>query len=596
MARDLTLPQEIMNFSNIKISYRLLIIVIVGALGLTIFASVSLSSLHDALVAERAAKTREHTEVAQAMVQGIARDWAKAGRSRAEAQQTAMSALRSMRYAGDQYFWVTDMSGVMLMHPAEPALVGTSVMQLNSATGAKIFGDMIDVVRKNGGGFYQYMWRTQNDPAPRTKITYVAGIPEWNWVVGTGVYIDDINAIFWKLTLRLCAMGAGLLVLSLLVALLVTRSVVRPLSRVKDNMGELAQGRLDLEIPGAERQDEIGSMVRALGAIQSNLGETAAIADRIAQGDLTVAVKPLSEWDRLGNALKSMLEQLRHLVSDTTQASGAVHVGASSIAESVEQMSAAATQLSSSVSEIAATMEELSASSSQITEHSSAVVDIANMTWESSQKGALAMEHLSAKMESIHEENQNSLSEIIELGRTSKEIGRVMTIINTIADQTKLIAFNAALEAASAGDAGRRFGVVAAEIRRLADSVTESTGEIESRVSQIQDSINRLVINSEKGAVSIVEGKASAVNAADRLGEMVEAARKTSVSAQQISLSTQQQKTAAGQVVIALKEIADSTVQTAASMNELTDVSRNLQGLSSELESQVGRFQLGSES
>jgi len=124
-----------MNFSNIRISYRLLVIVIVGVLGLTIFASVSLTTLHDALVAERAAKTREHVEVAQSLIQGIARDWARSGRSTAEAQQAAMSALRSMHYAGNQYFWVSNMSGVMLMHPAEPALVGTSVLQLDSATG-----------------------------------------------------------------------------------------------------------------------------------------------------------------------------------------------------------------------------------------------------------------------------------------------------------------------------------------------------------------------------------------------------------------------------------------------------------------------------
>ena len=128
------------------------------------------------------------------------------------------------------------------------------------------------------------------------------------------------------------------------------------------------------------------------------------------------------------------------------------------------------------------------------------MVDIATLTYDNSRKGREGMELLTAKMGHIHHENQASLAEIIHLGDASKEISKVMKIITAIADQTKLIAFNAALEAASAGETGRRFGVVAAEICRLADSVTESTGEIETKVTQIQDAIGRLVLTSEKGS------------------------------------------------------------------------------------------------
>ncbi len=109
-------------------------------------------------------------------------------------------------------------------------------------------------------------------------------------------------------------------------------------------------------------------------------------------------------------------------------------------------------------------------------------------------------------METIRHDNQHSLKEIVDLGGKSKEISKIMEIIDTVADQTKLIAFNAALEASSAGEAGKRFGVVAAEIRRLADSVTESTGEIAKKVGEIQESIGRLVITSEKGALGIEQG------------------------------------------------------------------------------------------
>lgn len=584
-----------MRFSDMRIAYRLLVVVLVGALGLTVFAFVSLTNLRTALEHERENKTKEHIEVAQTMIRGIMQETARADRPVAEAQRMALAALQAMRYANDQYYWINDMSGQMLMHPLNHALEGTSVLALKNDKGVAIFADMIDVVRKNGGGFYRYDWKTSEDFTARTKISYVTGIPEWGWVVGTGVYLDDIDKLYRTQAWWLGSIGVLALVVSVAAALAITRTVVKPLSAVARQMDELASGRLDVKITGIERGGEIGTMARALGTVQSNLASVASAANEIAQGNLTVSFEPRSEWDKLGIALKTMLVQLRSLVAETTSTANSVYDGAKAISASVENQAAASNELSSSVAEITSTMEELSASSSQISEHSGAVVDIANRTLDSSRNGAEAMEQLAARMASIQEENRNSLNDIIGLGKTSKEISKVMTIINAIADQTKLIAFNAALEAASAGESGRRFGVVAAEIRRLADSVTDSTSEIESKVNEIQDSISRLVITSEKGASGIVEGMTATTHTAERLGELVEAASKTASAAQQISLSTQQQKTAANQVVIALREIVGTTHHTAQSMAQLSEVSRNMAKLSSDMDALVHRFRLDGE-
>lgn len=584
-----------MRFSDMRIAYRLLVVVLVGALGLMVFAFVSLTNLRTALEHERENKTKEHVEVAQSMIRGIMQETARAGRPAAEAQRMALAALQSMRYANDQYYWINDMSGQMLMHPLNNALEGTSVLALKNEKGVAIFADMIDVVRKNNGGFYRYDWKSSDDLAPRAKISYVTGIPEWGWVVGTGVYLDDIDKLYRTQAWSLGSIGLLALVVSVAAALAITRTVVKPLTAVATQMDELASGRLDVKITGIERGGEIGTMARALGTVQHNLASVASTANEIAQGNLTVSFEPRSEWDKLGIALKTMLVQLRSLVAETTSTSNSVYGGAKTISASVENQAAASNELSSSVAEITSTMEELSASSSQISEHSSAVVDIANRTLDNSRIGAEAMEMLAARMASIQEENRNSLEDIIGLGKTSKEISKVMTIINAIADQTKLIAFNAALEAASAGESGRRFGVVAAEIRRLADSVTDSTSEIESKVNEIQDSISRLVITSEKGASGIVEGMTAMTHTAERLGELVDAASKTASAAQQISLSTQQQKTAANQVVIALREIVGTTHHTAQSMGQLSEVSRNMAKLSSDMDALVHRFRLDDE-
>ena len=249
----------------------------------------------------------------------------------------------------------------------------------------------------------------------------------------------------------------------------------------------------------------------------------------------------------------------------------------------VEQYAAISSDESASISEITSTTEELSASSTQIAEHAKAVVDTAQKTWEDTKKGATAIESMMMKMAEIHGDSQKSAEEILALGKKSREITKVMEIINSIADHTKLLAFNAALEASSAGEAGKRFGVVAAEIRRLADSVTESTGEIEGKINEIQEAVNNLAIASEKSSRGIEQGMDFSSQTASLLSDIVEAAHTTMDSARQISLSTQQQKTANSQVVIALREIMQGASTTSASVESLGTISFQLASLSENL-------------
>ncbi|MBA4372716.1 MAG: hypothetical protein C0402_07600 [Thermodesulfovibrio sp.] len=277
----------------------------------------------------------------------------------------------------------------------------------------------------------------------------------------------------------------------------------------------------------------------------------------------------------------------RNFYDNIGKASDAVkHMGshAGMLSVTVSQYAAVASEESASISEITSTTEELSASSTQIADHARAVVDTAQKTWEDTKKGATAIESMIMKMSEIHANSQKSAAEIVDLGRKSKEITKVMEIINSIADHTKLLAFNAALEASSAGEAGKRFGVVAAEIRRLADSVTESTSEIEAKINEIQEAVNNLTVASEKSSQGIEQGMEYSFQAASLLSEIVDAAHTTMDSAKQISLSTQQQKTANSQVVIALREIMQGTITTAASVEALGALSSDLAAVSHDLE------------
>lgn len=270
-----------------------------------------------------------------------------------------------------------------------------------------------------------------------------------------------------------------------------------------------------------------------------------------------------------------------------------IHSHAGSIALTMEQQSGFATQLSSSVVEISSTMEEFSSTASQIAQHSQGVVERADKTLDDSKNGAAEVENLTFKINDLSENVQANLGEIVELGRKSKEINKVMEIINNIANQTKLIAFNAALEAASAGEAGKRFGVVAVEIRRLADSVVESTTEIEGKITEILDSVNRLVMSSEKSFQLIQQGQEYASHTVVMLIESVDGVEETASAARQISLSTQQQQIASSQVVLALKDIEHGVSFATNSIHQTNGVIGELAELSEQLRSLLNTLEIG---
>ncbi len=260
-----------------------------------------------------------------------------------------------------------------------------------------------------------------------------------------------------------------------------------------------------------------------------------------------------------------------------------IHDHAAAIAHSMDQQSGVSAQLSSSVVEISSTMEEFSSTAGQIAQHSHSVVQRADKTLEDTKVGAAEVENLTFKINDISENIQVNLGEIVELGKKSKEINKVKEIINNIANQTKLIAFNAALEAASAGEAGKRFGVVAVEIRRLADSVVESTSEIEGKITEILDSVNRLVMSSEKSSQLIQEGQEYASRTVALLIESLDGVDETASAARQISLSTQQQQIASSQVFLALKNIEQGVRQSTDSLHQTSGATEEMLRLSEKL-------------
>ncbi len=260
------MPHRLKLTIGIKI-YALIGLSFLGLIGLTAFNSRELAA---GLKQQKQLELRHLTELALGI---FAEEHAAAQKgtiSVAEAQKRALERASQLRYGGNEYFFVTDMTAKMLMHPISTKLVGQDVADMKDPNGKKLFIEMIDVVRQHGRGFVDYDWPKPGSETPQPKLTHVAGFAPWNWLVGTGVYIDDLSAQAWASTRQsLTAAGIVLLIL-LVVSTLVGRGITNPLHRMTSAMKSLAGGRLDVEVPGVGRGDEIGEMAGAVEVFKSN--------------------------------------------------------------------------------------------------------------------------------------------------------------------------------------------------------------------------------------------------------------------------------------------------------------------------------------
>jgi len=281
--------------------------------------------------------------------------------------------------------------------------------------------------------------------------------------------------------------------------------------------------------------------------------------DRSSDGDLDdMAV----ELERLFSDVSRQLEQIKTVNDEIRSLTSKV------LAATDEQASGAAQQ-AAAVAQTSATVEELAQTSKQIAENSESVATIAEHTLASAEEGMQSVVDTTEGIEEIRQSTQVASDRILALGERSQEIGRVLIIIDDIAEQTKILALNAAIEAARAGEAGKGFAVVAEEIRKLADSVTESTSEIGRVVREIQSSSSSLVMSTEKATRKVEEGKVLARRTADSLDTIVAQVEETTDSAKQISVATRQQRSASDQVVVSMREMALVSTQAAETSREI---------------------------
>lgn len=334
--------------------------------------------------------------------------------------------------------------------------------------------------------------------------------------------------------------------------------------------------------------------------ISGPLTRLSEVAQQIAAGDLSqqAGARTIHLNDEIGELARSfdyMRENLQSVLSHIKHAGLKMQSSSDEIFQAVNQLAVALEQQSASVLETTTMMESITESSRKITGNADVVVEMAERTRSHSQKGVAIAEETIAKMQEIDATNTQFLRKITSLGERSEKIGDVIQLIHEIADQTKLIAFNAALEAVGSRDAvGKRFNVVAVEIRRLADTIIESTQEIEDNILEIQQGTRELVLSSDVTTGRISEGSQHTITSAKWLQEILDAAIHANEEAKEIALSAQQQQRGNEQILFALQEISDGAKQFVSAGNKASASANEMKGLAEEFALLIDKFALDS--
>ena len=457
-----------MTIPVLRIKGRAFLIVVMAIVGLIAVSVAGLNTLYENLLQDRQDKTRQLVTVAHGLISHY-ESLARMGYlSAPDAKKAALAALDAMRYGNGDYFWVNDMTPTMVTHPNR-SLIGKNLADLKDPGGKHLFMEFVALVQAQGEGFVPYLWPKPGQQEPVSKISYVKGFEPWGWVVGSGIYIDDVRAIFLHQATVVGGILLLILVLVLVVSVMVANSITRPIDAITATMRQLAEGDHSVEIPAADRKDEVGEMAAAVRVFKNNAEERARLADI----QVKEAADKLRRQERIdvitrdfSGAVNSLFNTVSGAVKEVSSSTDALADGVSRTSQDALSVSTAADQTSANVQTVAAASEELAAT----------IGEIGRQVSEASTIATAAVGQAGQTTERIR-----------LLNVTVSGIGDVLKLISGIASQTNLLALNATIEAARAGEAGKGFAVVASEVKNLANQTAKATEDIAKQITQVQN-------------------------------------------------------------------------------------------------------------
>lgn len=542
------------NLRSFSISQRFSLLIAIVVFGLIILSISSLTHQYSSLKDEQYIKTQNVVETAYSIIEHYYALEQDNTLTQQQAQSQALNAIKALRYDKTNYFWINNYQPTMVMHPIKPALDGKDLTNNKDPDGKALFVDMVNIVKRSGEGFIPYKWPKPGKDKPVEKIAFVKGFNQWQWIIGSGVYLDSIDEAFSEQRNLIVISAIIMIIAVILLSYFIGKSILIPTRLAADMMKDISQGEGDLTRKLNESgNDEISELSRSFNLFALKMRESLV---HVAQ-----SANDVSEH--------------AHTVDDSSRTS---HSFIELQNDSSTQVAAAMEQMTHQIHDVSRNAEAAEQAAKDAAQNASTGKNVVAQT-------ITAIETLSSNIETVSRVTE-------DLANESHNIGSVLDVIRSISEQTNLLALNAAIEAARAGEHGRGFAVVADEVRTLASRTGQSTDEIQTMITKLQEGAKaavEAVKSSQALSVSTVEQASSANTSLNEIERLVSIITEMN---SQIARTTEQQTQAADEVNLRINELSQSTEQSLNNTKQLTDASDNLKQSSEGLSSVVNRFKL----
>jgi methyl-accepting chemotaxis protein len=613
-----------LNFLNAigraKISVKIWII---SAVTITLFVLATfygfLPLMADKLMEEKRTMLANLVRVEETQVRDYQARVGKGEFSPEQAKAKALEFIAKHRYGpdGKDYFWVNsnDSTPVMIMHPTVPALDGKPIVdpKFNTATSMRyrnadgkwvvteipggkgnLFQTMIQVTGKSpdGLGYVTYNWPKPKAGGGVTDNTFpkescVKLDKEWGWVIGTGVYVDDVEAEVAGMRLIVLGVVGVVALAAALLTLIILLGITRPLGRLVGYSLSVARGKLDAGIEGSYHA-ELGELKDSLSLMVTHLKQEIGVAK---QQEALAASKTCEAENTLqalqcaeGEAKAQTRQAVAEIVAKLKGASEEVLSSVSTAMREIEDIHRESEQQLGHIAEVATAMDEMTATVLEVAKNAGRAAEGADNTRQSAENGARVVESSVKAINTVHDLTVELKTNMVELHTQAEGIGQIMGVISDIADQTNLLALNAAIEAARAGDAGRGFAVVADEVRKLAEKTMNATKEVAQAVNAIQAAAKLNMNGTDAAAKAVEQATAFANESGQALKSIVHLVAGTSDQVRSIATASEQQSAASEEIdhivskVRSASQVAlDNTASAANAVAKTSGAARTLQ-------------------